>query len=318
MTLGGTQVFETQAASDPAPIAAETPASAFSHDLARLRSSALLFSQGDFEVFLARIDQAPTLLGELFRQRELAFRTAGEGTGRPRDQDPFDEHYWQLFVWHAQREEIVGAYRLAWTQDVLAEQGISGLYTATLFDYSDKLFELIGPALELGRSFVAPAWQRSFQPLKLLWAGIAAALQTRPAVKTLFGPVSVSAELTPLSRSLIQDFLMSSRFSDAQLKHLVSPRNPLAHTSAHRDRLSVLAALGDLESLAATISSIEGKDALPVLIRQYLKLNGRFAGFNVDEDFSHVLDGLVFVNVGQIPTKVLERLHRTGGRTTTP
>ena len=95
------------------------------------------------------------MLDEIGRLREIAFRAVGEGTGRARDLDVFDQTYRHLFVWDRQRHEIAGAYRLGATDEILAASGTAGLYTRTLFDYGDALLTQLGPALELGRSFVA-------------------------------------------------------------------------------------------------------------------------------------------------------------------
>lgn len=282
----------------------------YKDELRRLRADALLLSNGPFEVFLTQAYRAPCLMRELFRQREIAFRMAGEGTGKPLDQDDFDNHYWHMLIWHEPTAEIIGAYRLAFTDSVLPNHGINGLYTSTLFEFGEALMARIGSSMELGRSFVNPRWQKSFQPLKLLWAGIATVLSNRPEVKTLFGPVSVSADLNPLSRALIKEVL-SAHFGHAELKHLVRPRNPLPNIGAPEDRRSVIAALVSVDALTKAIAWLEGRNALPVLIRQYLNMNGQFAGFNVDKDFSHALDGLVFVDVKQIPNRVLERLQRS-------
>lgn len=294
-------------------IASPVDPAIFEPELASLRASSLLFKQGWFEVFLANTKQAPHLLREVFRQREVAFRAVGEGTGKSIDRDVFDDHYVHLLIWHASSREIVGAYRLACTEDVMGQHGVAGLYTSTLFDFDEELIARIGPAMELGRSFVVPHWQKSHQPLKLLWAGIAAVLRARPKIKTLFGPVSISADLSPLSRSLIREVL-SEHYGDREFARLVKPRNPLAEWGSREDRLSVTAALGNVEALAGAIAWLEGRNAMPVLIRQYLNLRGRFAGFNVDAEFSQALDGLVFVGVDDIPAAVLERLYRTGAR----
>src|SRR5256885_4994402 len=104
--------------------------------------------------------------------RELSFRAEGEGTGKSVDLDRYDDYYTHLFVWNKPQKEIVGAYRLARTVDILPEFGVDGLYTNTLFRFKDDFFDLLGPAIELGRSFVRPEYQRQYAPLLLLWKAI--------------------------------------------------------------------------------------------------------------------------------------------------
>ena len=97
---------------------------------------------------------------EIGRLRELTFRTVGEGTGKARDLDRFDDSYLHLFVWDDSSRRVIGAYRLGLTDRILESTDKDGLYTHTLFNYRDELLEQIGPAIELGRSFVRREHQK--------------------------------------------------------------------------------------------------------------------------------------------------------------
>ncbi|MEJ0087446.1 MAG: GNAT family N-acyltransferase [Pseudomonadota bacterium] len=165
------------------------------------------------------------------------------------------------------------------------KHGRAGLYTTTLFNYRDPFFLMLGPALELGRSFVRPEYQRSFAPLMLLWKGIAEFVARNPRYARLIGPVSVSGEYAETSRHLMVDFLRGQRF-DHLLGGLVSARNPFPRSRALRTLASELALLGALEPLSALVEDLEpdGK-GVPILLRQYLRLGGSVLGFNVDADF---------------------------------
>jgi putative hemolysin len=123
-------------------------------------------------VYCAEAGAIPHLLDEIGRLREITFRAVGEGTGHARDLDSFDDHYEHLFIWNRKREEVVGAYRVGRVDEIRRRAGTRGLYTASLFRYRSPFFQLLGPTLELGRSFVRPEAQRSFAPLLLLWKGI--------------------------------------------------------------------------------------------------------------------------------------------------
>ena len=46
---------------------------------------------------------------------------------------------------------------------------------------------------------------------------------------------------------------------------------------------------------------------LPVLLRQYLKLNARLLGWNVDRRFGRALDGLMLVDLVDVPGPILAR-----------
>jgi putative hemolysin len=128
---------------------------------------------------------------EIGRLREMTFRTVGEGCGQPRDIDRFDRHYEQLVLWDDQDMEIVGAYRLADAGRVIAEQGVQGLYSRTLFDYGPAVLSRIAQGLELGRSFVQPRYQTR-HALDYLWYGIGAYIKANPHIRYLFGPASIS------------------------------------------------------------------------------------------------------------------------------
>src|SRR5262249_12470511 len=102
-------------------------------DVMRLDPSALICRSNEFSVYVASAARIPSLLQEIGRLREISFRAAGEGTGCRLDIDRFDAHYLHLFVWNDEKHELVGAYRLGPTPDILPRHGIGGLYTSTLF-----------------------------------------------------------------------------------------------------------------------------------------------------------------------------------------
>jgi putative hemolysin len=281
-------------------------------ELGALTDARCLAKSGDLQVLLARSPEIPRTLVEIGRLREATFREVGEGTGRALDLDTFDEHYLHLVLWSPSERAIVGAYRCAYTEDVLRAQGCRGLYTSTLFDYEPGFFARLGPALELGRSFIVPSRQRSFAPLMLLWKGIGNLVLARPTTRTLFGAVSISANYHPRSRHLMAHWLRAQRLA-GELAPLVQARTPLREL-AHKPRRvrgveQLLAGVGaDWERLAALIGDIEPqRRGLPVLVREYLELGGRFAAFNRDAEFADVVDGLVVVDLRRVPERVLGR-----------
>lgn len=262
--------------------------------------SSLLMESGTFQVFCAPATELPAILPEIGRLRELTFRAVGEGTGQTRDLDRFDHTYQHLFVWDRDRREVAGAYRVGAT-DVL---GVEGLYTRTLFDYDESLLRQIGPALELGRSFVQPDYQREFSPLLLLWKGISRLVSRQPRYRRLFGVVSISDLYDTTSRQLLLKFLQNTRF-DADLGRLVRAKHPPAMPRSEAvDAVTV----ERLEDVCALVRQIEpdGKD-IPILLRQYLKLNAKLLGFTVDASFGNVLDGLLLVDLDHVEPAVLSR-----------
>jgi putative hemolysin len=290
------------------PITPALPRQLLVRDLRALPSERRLVENGEFAVYAAQAAEIPHLLPEIGRLREVSFRAAGEGTGSRSDLDPFDNYYWHLLLWNKSNEELVGAYRAGNTAEILAQHGVSGLYTSTLFQYQPRLFARMGPALELGRSFVRPEYQRQYAPLLLLWKAIARFVAMRPATPVLFGAVSISNAYNHVSRELMYTFFEARKQAD-ELSGLVTPRRPFRPGRLRKwDCRAVYKVLRDLDELAEPIADVEvdGK-GLPVLLKQYAKVGGKLLGFNVDRKFADVLDGLVVVDLRETEPAVLER-----------
>lgn len=267
-----------------------------------------LASSGALRVVIGHAYQFRTTLREIGRLREITFRRVGEGTGRPRDLDTFDQHYLHLLVWHSQRREIVGSYRLGLTDQILGNRGKAGLYTSTLFDFKDELLKQISPAIELGRSFVRPEYQKDYAPLMLLWRGIALFVSRNPQYRRLFGPVSISNEYQSLSRQILVAFLRQNVLAPDLAKWVI-PRNPPKHWPgrAWSSRLAATT-VKTIEVVDELVGEIETERAgMPVLLRQYLRLNAKLLGFNVDPEFGDVLDGLMLVDLLDVDRAILTR-----------
>ncbi|HSC72053.1 MAG TPA: GNAT family N-acyltransferase [Candidatus Methylomirabilis sp.] len=302
-----------------APVAPPEEPALLLEEIGRLPEGQLLAESGPHAVFHAEAGQIPGLLREIGRLRELTFRMVGEGTGSPADLDRFDGHYRHLFIWNRDTCEVVGAYRLGETDTILERHGMDGLYTGTLFTYRADFLERIGPALEVGRSFVRPEYQKSYLPLLLLWKGIGRFIAGHSRYRVLFGAVSISREYSDLSRQIIAGSLQQSRLIP-ELARLVKGRTPF-----HLRPLKVRgcepatgwqAAL-DLDDIAAMVADIEPEQkGVPVLLRHYLDLGGKLLSFNIDRGFSDVLDGLIVVDLLATEPKTLERYMGTEGAKT--
>jgi putative hemolysin len=303
----GATADEEPPAAPTMPVATSTPQRLLAAEMECLPEAQTLASVGEMSVVSARAEQIPWTLRELGRLREITFRAVGEGTGCDSDIDRYDRDYVHLIAWHRTRSEVVGAYRIGHVDRIVAERGKRGLYTHSLFAYGDALLRSLGPALELGRSFVTVAYQRDFGALLLLWKGIARYVACHPRYHVLFGPVSISREYRPASHALLIDFLRRHCFDD-QLARLIRPRRAFRRTHSLAALSGDLARLADLDDVSQLLEEIEpdGKGA-PVLLRQYLKLGGRLACFNVDESFSGVVDGLIVVDLLRTEPKLLQK-----------
>jgi putative hemolysin len=286
-------------------VIAAVPRAALRSEIRALGPEACLGASGSFSVYQAEAWQIPETLREIGRLREVTFRAAGEGTGRSCDLDRFDRYYRHLFVYEREREEIAGAYRFCETAPVMERLGARGLYTHQLFRFDSRLFERLGPSLELGRSFVRAEYQKQYAPLLLLWRGILAWVALHPQCASIFGPVSISRDYGDRSRRVMVSALTGTPgFED--LAALVKPRRPYRTGRGDFEPARMIA--GDLDALSGVVSELErdGK-GIPVLLRQYLKLGGTVLGFNVDHSFTGVLDGLIVVDLRRTGRRTLER-----------
>lgn len=293
----------------PPPAATPIPArrESLEAELARLGTQQCLVQTEEYSVCLEQGHRIPVVLDELGRLREQTFRSVGEGTGKAKDLDQFDPQYWHLVLWRKSSSEIAGAYRLAWTRDILPQQGVAGLYTSTLFRYARPFFDEIGPAVEVGRSFVVPQFQKDFAPLLLLWQGLGRAVARRPESPTLFGAVSISDMYTPASKELIVR-LLQRRQIGRLLPRMVEPRHPFQLRLTKSEEICVLSRLLlDIDDLNTPIRDIEQGSGVPVLLRQYLKLGGQVIAFNVDPDFSQTVDGLLVVDLRHTHPRLLDK-----------
>jgi putative hemolysin len=271
-------------------------------DVEALPARMRLLSSGQLVVYCAPSTRLPHVLPEIGRLREATFRAVGEGTGQAVDLDRFDEHYEHLFVWNRTTREVVGAYRVGRTDRILASHGLAGLYTRTLFRYDERLLQRLGPALELGRAFVRAEYQRSYGALLLLWKGIGRLLASSPDCRVLFGPVSISSRYQGMSQRLLRAFLVQNHL-DPSLDGFVDAVNPPAPLPTPARRA---AAVTDVAELDVLIQRLEGR-GVPVLLRQYLRLNATLLGFNVDPAFGDALDALMMVDINCIPAALRRR-----------
>jgi len=291
-----------------APVIAAIPPEILEQEIRGLPEQATLLKAGEMRVVLSRAAEIPLTLREIGRLREVTFRQAGEGTGKPLDLDRFDAHYLHLLLWNDNEREVAGAYRLGPSLEILPRYGVRGFYTSTLFAWKRNFLDRLGPSVEMGRSFVRLEYQKSFSALLLLWKGIGQFLVNDPRYHVLFGPVSISNDYHPESRELMVRFL-NAYCRDEHLARLVKARNPFK-LKPQRDVDDIVegTAQWDIDALSTVIADFEtDQKGVPVLLRQYLKLGGRLVAFNVDSGFADTLDGLIVVDIARTDRRTLGR-----------
>lgn len=288
------------------PIIEPIDPSLLESEIANLPGDMLLVEQGEFSVYCAPTQSIPLLMQDIGRIREENFRAVGEGSGLACDVDEYDLYYHQLFVWHHGNKEVVGAYRMGLVDKLIEAHGLKGLYSRSLFNYDQAFIDSLDHSIEMGRSVVAAKYQKNLNSLLLLWKGIATFASRNPKYTHLFGPVSISNEYSHTARQLIAATL-SIHYYDKEKASLVMPSTPLRNSGSVFWQPNLLSSLASVTLLSKVLSRMEQGKGLPVLIRQYLKMNGKLVCFNVDPAFHNSLDGLIVVNLKEVPLSILAK-----------
>ena len=261
------------------------------------------------QIYLVDYEKAPALMNEIGRLREYSFRKVGEGSGKYKDLDKYDEHYQHLVLWDDQDLEVVGAYRLGECNYILSCVGKEGLYLNELCEMSEAHDPYLMEAVELGRSFVQPRYWGS-RALDYLWQGIGAYLHHNPQVRYLMGPVSISASYPKSARDAIVYFY-SYYFSPS--KQTLTARSPYRLSKNTRKEFEEL--FDDNSYKAAFILLKDYLAAfdvtVPTLFKQYSDLceesGVTFFDFGVDSDFNDCVDGYLLVDRRLMKTRKQQR-----------
>jgi len=294
----------------PQTIVPAQPKSVLEKEVASLRSEYLMTTEKNYEVFVCPISKIPHIIREIGRLREITFREVGEGTQKKIDLDEFDLYYNHLFIWDREENLLVGSYRLGKGKDIFYSYGKKGFYLSTLFKIRKDFFPIMKESIELGRSFIRKEYQNRPLSLFLLWKGILYFLLKNPEYRYLIGPVSISNNFSKFSSSLLVDFLMKNHF-DYTLSEMVSPRKKFRINFDKLDPSLLLKDSDTIKSLDSLISEIEiNHNKVPVLLRQYIAINSKLIGFNVDPKFANCLDGFLIVDIHEIPEEKIRMLSK--------
>lgn len=295
----------------PEPIVEPVPTDELIRELEILKANGgLLFSKSNYEIYLGKAMQIPSILREIGRLREVTFRQVGEGTNKKIDLDNYDTYYNHLFAFDTEAGKIIGAYRLGRGDEIVPQSGKKGFYVQSLFDLDEKMNPILMRTLELGRSFVTKEYQQKPMPLFLLWQGILHFLKATPHIGYIMGPVSISNDFSGFSKDLIIAFIRKNLFNH-ELAKWVYPKKEFKVTTNAQDIDVVLEHnSNDLQKLDKFISGIEPNALkIPVLLKQYIRQNAKIIGFNVDPDFNDCLDGLMVLDLNDLPEETLAFLQ---------
>ncbi len=295
----------------PEPVNDPVPDDILEQEINKVKNEFELFSTKNYTVICAPTVAIPNVFNEIGRLREVTFREVGEGTNKGTDIDEFDFYYNHLFIWDGNAKKIVGAYRIGKGKEILALYGIKGFYINSLFKLKKQFSPVMSESIELGRSFITKDYQRQVIPLFLLWKGIMIFLLKNSEYRYLIGPVSISNDLSGFSKSLIVEYVRAYCFNEEMAKNVVPRKDFVVHTDNIIDRkIFIDMSEKDINVIEKIILDIEPGYRLPVLLKKYLEINGKIIGFNIDPKFNNCLDGLMIVDLYNVPPDFIKGLSR--------
>lgn len=267
-------------------------------------------NKGNNHIYIVDAYNAPNVMREIGRLRELAFRTAGGGTGKSCDIDEFDTMMppcRQLIVWDPEARLILGGYRFIIGKDIKIENNVPRIATSHMFDFSDKfLRDYLPYTLELGRSFVRLEYQSSkagakaLYALDNLWDGLGALTVVHKEIKYLFGKVTMYPNYSAECRNMILYFL-NKYFPDRD--NLVRPKKPL---DTHMDVAAMKALFigGDFREDYKILNKAIRDNGynIPPLVNAYMSLSPtmRMFGTAINDEFGDVEESGIFFAVDEI------------------
>lgn len=267
-------------------------------------------NNGGNKLYIVDCHNAPNVLKEIGRLRELSFRTAGGGTGKDCDLDEFDfgpSAYKQLIVWEPNNKEIIGGYRYILTKDARQPNGEYHLATTEIYRFSEKMRNhYFLKTIELGRSFVQPKYQPSAEnrkglfSLDNLWDGLGALIINYPEMEYFFGKVTMYTHFNREARDIILTF-MHHYFPDKE--HLIEVENPMPITHDTSDFLKSLEGLDYKEGhhiLNARVRELG--ENIPPLFNSYMNTSPTMKTFPtcINKHFGDVEETGIMVTISDI------------------
>lgn len=274
--------------------------------------------KGDNEIYIVNIHNAPNVIQEIGRLREVTFRFAGGGTGESIDLDEFDTSelcYDQLIVWSPEDEEIIGGYRFILCEKAIKDLNDIQLSTAHYFKFSKDFIDNYLPhTIELGRSWVQPNFQPAKNPRKGLfsldniWDGLGSLVIRYPHIKYFFGKVTMYPSYQRDSRNFLLYF-MHHYFPDKE--NLMDVYNPLTiETDKNAEFQSMLKGLDFKDGFKVLNSYVRSKgENIPPLVNIYMNLSPTMKTFGtaVNPDFGNVEETGILVTIADIYLDKKER-----------
>lgn len=279
-------------------------------------------NNGNNEIYVISAVDSPNLMLEIGRLREISFRDSGGGTGKSTDIDDHDlgdDGFKQLIVWNPEANEIIGGYRFIDCKNLhIDEEGHVHTPTAKLFGYSEKFIkEYLPYTIELGRSFVQPAYQPSknlrkgMYSLDNLWDGLGALVLDYPDTKYFFGKVTMYPHFDVYARDLILYFL-HKHFPDSD--RLVFPHEPLQFKTEISKLENALKSASYETDYKNLIQLVRNKNEnIPPLVNAYMNLSAtmRTFGTALNASFGEVEETGIIITINDLYESKKDRYLNT-------
>ncbi len=275
-------------------------------------------NNGNNLLYVVTSHDSPNIMREIGRLREISFRVAGGGTGKELDIDIYDtlpNAYKQILVWDPQDREILGGYRYFICSEAATDaDGNCNLATARLFRFSKVFREQYMPhMIELGRSFVQPAYQstsrqgKGIYAMDNLWDGLGAVWMQHPHIKYFFGKVTMYTTYHREARDLILHFL-NKYFGDKD--SLMQPFEPLQITTDRKVLDSILCGSSYREDYKLLSQNVRARgENIPPLINAYMNLSPTMKVFGtaMNYSFGDVEETAIMITVDDMYDEKIER-----------
>lgn len=269
-------------------------------------------NKGGNEIYVVNYKNAPYTMQEIGRLREIAFRSAGGGTGKEVDIDMFDtmeKPCQQLIVWDPDAKEILGGYRFILGEDMQYDkEGRPIIAISHMFDFSPKFIrEYMPRTIELGRSFVSLEYQstrsgaKGLFALDNLWDGLGALVVIYPQIKYFFGKVTMYPTFSIKGRNMTLYFL-NKHFADTE--KLVWPRTPLETNSNYEELQRIFPENNsfkeDYKILNQEVRALGFN--IPPLVNSYMSLSPtmRMFGTAINDEFGDVEESGILIAIDEI------------------
>lgn len=275
-------------------------------------------NRGGNQIYDFAAAEAPALMREVGRLREMSFRLAGGGTGKSLDIDQYDEGEYpfrQLIVWSPEDQEILGGYRYIFCKDLPQnQQGTQYLATSHMFHFTDRFIEEYFPkTIELGRSFVQPLYQsskagaKSLYALDNLWDGLGSLSVDHPDITYFFGKVTMYTHFNQQARDYILGFWRKYFYDNQNLVYAYKP----IEIGLSSDAVDQLFSAGNFQDDYRTLirKVREMGENIPPLVNAYMTLSPSMKVFGtaINDEFGDVEETAIIINLRDLYQSKFDR-----------